>query len=105
MTYPMSNAESSEPMGSLTGAAAEHYAQAADFQGPAGGDYAYGDITAGKGGSDALNGAGFAASEIPQSDGVITQPDDSVQVETGYFPLDINPAIAAMQDEPGDPGK
>ena len=91
----------------LYGAAAEHMAQAAAFQGPDSGGYGHGDMTAGKGGDAALNGGGFAASEIEQyiNDGVIRAPDDSVQTETGKFPLNINPSIAAMQDEPGDVGK
>jgi len=107
MTYPeMSQIQGQgSEMGSLTGAAAEHYAQAEQFMGPGEGGNAHGDIIAGKGGPEALNSGGFAASEIPEPTGVIHAPDDSVQVETGYFPLNINPAIAAMQDEPGDVGK
>ena len=58
-------------------------------------DYAEGFTPAVPGG---VQGAGFSASEIDShvNDGNITQPDDSVQTETGYFPANINPSIEAM---------
>ena len=50
-------------------------------------------------------GQSFADAVYSTPLGHITKPDDSVQVETGLFPENINPAIAAMQDEPGDVGE
>ncbi len=75
MMYPMSEAAASgNEMGDLTDAAAEHYAQAAAFQGPDGGGYAQGDITAGKGGDAAINNGGFTGAEVEAhvNDGNIT---------------------------------
>ena len=82
----MSGYENTDIMG---GAAAGHFADAAQFMGPGSGGNAQGDITAGKGGDASINEAGFSGAEVDVhvNDANITMPSDTVQTETNLHPV------------------
>lgn len=44
------------------------------------------DVTGSGGAADVVLSGGFSADDLPAMDSNITQPDDSVQVETGLMP-------------------